>query len=130
MVDDQPIVQPEQGKEMREHTSQPQPLAPAPRPQTLELRPQPRTAETHPLSGLEHLGLVTPQKPHPAVPTLRQAEAARNTSDVDVNQQQLIESAGGNSLSNVPLPNVHLPDVLLPNILHPEARPDTSVGEE
>jgi len=70
MVDDQPIVLPEQGQEMREHTPRPQSLAPAPRPQTPEPRPQPQTPETYPLSGMEHLGLVTPQKPRPAVPTL------------------------------------------------------------
>jgi len=115
MVDDQPLVLPEQGQETREHT---------PRAEPPEPRPQPQTLETHPLSGLEHLGLVTPQKPRPAVPTLRQAEAAGNTSDVDVDvdvdQQLLIESAGGDSLPNVPLPNVPLP----------EARPECSVGEE
>jgi len=118
MVDDQPIVLPEQGQEMREHTPRPQPPAPAPRPQTPEPHPQPRTPETHPLSGLEHLGLVTPQKPRPAVPTLREAGAAGNTLDVDVDvdvdQQPLMESAGGDSLPDVPLP---------------EARPDGSVGE-
>jgi len=120
MVDDQPIVLPEQCQEMREHTPRPQPPAPAPRPQTPDPRPRPRTPETHPLSGLEHLGLVTPQKPRPAVPTQREAEAAGNTSDVDVDQQLLIESAGGDSLPDVPLPDVPLP----------EARPDGSVGEE
>jgi hypothetical protein len=61
MVDHQPIMLPEQGQEMREHT---------PRPQTAEPGPPPRTPETHPLSGLEHLGLVTSQKPRHAVPTL------------------------------------------------------------
>jgi hypothetical protein len=119
MVDDQPIVLPEQGQEIRKHTPRPQPLAPGPRPQSPEPRPRPRTPETHPLSGLEHLGLVTPQKPRPAVPTLRKAEAAGNTSDVDVDvdvdQQLQIESAGGDSLPNVPLP---------------EASPDGLVGEE
>ena len=120
MVDDQPIVLPEQCQEMREHTPRPQPPAPAPRPQTPDPGPRPRTPETHPLSGLEHLGLVTPQKPRPAVPTQREAEAAGNTSDVDVDQQLLIESAGGDSLPDVPLPDVPLP----------EARPDGSVGEE
>jgi len=128
MVDDQPIVLPEQGKEMRE--PRPQPPAPAPRPQTPEPRPPPRTPETHPLSGLEHLGLVTLQKPRPAVPTLREAEAAGNTSDGDVNQQLLIESAGGDSLSDVPLPDVPLPDVPLPDVPLPEVRSDGSVGEE
>jgi len=115
MVDDQPIVLPEQCQEMREHTPRPQPPAPAQRPQTPDPRPRPRTPETHPLSGLENLGLVTPQKPHPAVPTQREAEAAGNTSDVDVDQQLLIDSAGGDSLPDVPLP---------------EASPHGSVGEE
>jgi len=79
------------------------------------------------------------------VPTLGEAEAASNTSDVDVNQELLIESAGGNSLSdgplrNVPLPDVPLPDVPLPDVLLPdvplpdvplpEERPVGSVGEE
>jgi len=54
------------------------------------------------------------------VPTLREAEAAGNTSDVDVDQQLLHESAGGD----------RLPDVSLPDAPLPEARPDTSVGEE
>jgi hypothetical protein len=58
------------------------------------------------------------------VPTLREAEAAGNTWDVnvdlDVNQTSLIESAGGESRSDVPLP-----DVLLL-----EARLDFLVGEE
>jgi len=121
MVDDQRIVLPEQGQEMRKHTPRPQPPAPAPRPRTLE---------TNPLSGLEHLGLVRPQKPRPAVPTLREAEAAGNTSDVDVDQQLLIESAGGDSLPDVPLPDVPLTDVPLPDVPLPEARPDGLVGED
>ena len=125
MVDDQPIVLPEQCQEMREHTPWPQPPAPAPRPQTPEPRPRPRTLETHPLSGLEHLGLMTPQKPRPAVPTQREAEVAGNTSDVDVDQQLLIDSAGSDSLPDVALPDVPLPDVPLP-----EARPDGSAGGE
>jgi hypothetical protein len=108
---------------------------------------------------LEHLGLVTPQKPRLAVPTLQEAETAGNTSgvdvDVDVDQQLLSESAGGDSLPNVLLPNVPLPDVSLtefplpdvplpifplpdvslaevplPNVLLPTARLDGSVGEE
>jgi hypothetical protein len=120
MVDDQPIVLAEQCQAMREHTPQPQPPAPAPPPQTADPRPRPRTPETHPLSGLEHLGLVMPQKPRPAVPTQREAEAAGHTSDVDVDQQLLIESAGGDSLPDVPHPDVPLP----------KARPDGSVGEE
>jgi len=77
-------VLPEQGQEMREHTPQSQPVAPAPQPQTLEPGPRLQTPVTHPLSGLEFLGLVTPHEPRPAVPTLEEAEAAGNTSDVDV----------------------------------------------
>jgi len=135
MVDDQPTMLPEQGQEMREHTPQPQPPAPAPRPQTPEPRPRPRTPETHTLSGLEFLGIVMPQKPRAAAPTLREAEAAGNTSDVDVDQQLLGGSAGGDSLldvplMDVPLPDVPLPDVPLTDVLLPEARPDGSVGEE
>jgi len=134
MVDDKPMMLHLQGQEMREHTPRPQPLAPAPwphtpepasRPQSLEPRPRPQTPDTHPLSGLEHLGLVTLQNPRPAVPTLREAEGARNTSDVHVDQQMLSEPAGGKDLPNVPLPNVPLPDASLP-----EARPDGSVGEK
>jgi len=120
MVDDQPIVLPEQGQEMHKHTPRTQPPARAPRPPTPDPHPRPRTPETHPLSGLEHLGLVTPQKPRPVVPTLREAEAAGNTSDVDVNQQLLIESAGGDSLPDIPLPDIPLPP----------ACPDSSVSEE
>jgi len=136
VVDDHRIVLSEQGLEMREHTPRQQPLAPAPRSQT---------PETHPLSGLEHLGLATPQKPRLAVPTQREAEAAGNTSDGDVDQQLLLRSAGGDGLPNVPLPdvplpdvplpdvplpNVPLPDVPLPDVPHPKAHPDGSVGEE
>jgi hypothetical protein len=63
MVDDQPIVLPEQGQEMRKSSPRLQPPAPAPRPQTPEPRPRPQTPETHPVSGLEHLGLVRLQTP-------------------------------------------------------------------
>jgi hypothetical protein len=129
---------------MWEDTSWPQPPAPAPRPQTPEPRQRPRTPNTHPLSGLQHLGRVTPQKLRPAVPTLREAEAAGNSSDVDVDvdvdQQLLIESAGGDSVPNVALSDVALPDVSLPDVavpvvtlpdVHlPQARPGGSVGVE
>jgi len=120
MVDDQPMVLPEQGQEIREHTPRPQPPAPSPWPQTPETRPQPQPPKTHPLSRLECLGLVTPQKPHPVVPTLREAEAAGNASDVNVDQQLRSSSAGGDSLPNGCLPNVPLPG----------AHPDGSVGEK
>jgi hypothetical protein len=51
--------------------------------------------ETDPLSGLEHWGLMTPQNHRPVVPTPPEAEPAGITSDVDVDHQLLIESAGG-----------------------------------
>ena len=130
MVDDQPTMLPEQGQEMREHTPRTQPLAPAPRSQTPVPRPPPQTPVTHPHSALEFVGLVTPQKPRPVAPTLREVELAGNTSDLDVGQQQLRESAGGDSLPDVPLPTVPLQDVLFPYVPLPDARPDVSVGEE
>ena len=120
MVDDQPIMLPQQGQEMREHTPRQQPPAPAPWPQTPEPHPRPRSPETHQLSQLEISGLVMPLKPRPVVPTLREAEEAGNTSDVDVDQQLLGKSEAGNSLPNVPLPNVRLFG----------AHPDGAVGEE
>ena len=140
MVDDLPTVLPEQGQMMREYTPQPQPPAPPPRPQTPEPCPQPQTPVTYAPSGLEFLGLGMPQKPRPAAPTLGEAEEAGNISDVDMEQQPLGESAGGDSLpvicfTDVPLPDVPLPDVLLPDI-HladvplPVRRTDGSVGEE
>jgi len=62
---------------------------------------------------------VTPLKPLPAVPSLREAEAGANTSTVEVDQQLLGKSAGANSLSGDPHPDDPLP----------EARLDVSVGE-
>jgi hypothetical protein len=81
------------------------------------------------------LGLVTPQKPCPAEPTQREAEAAGNTSDVNLDQQLLIPSPGGDSLLEFPFPNVSLADIPLPNVLLsnvplPEARPEGSVCKE
>jgi hypothetical protein len=46
---------------------------------------------TQTLSGLKFLGLVTPEKPRPAVPTLQEAEEAGNISDVDVELRLLGE---------------------------------------
>jgi len=129
MVRDRAILGPEQGQELREHTPQPQPAAPAPRPHTLDPHPRPQTSETHSLSVLEHLGSVALEKPRTAVPPLRKAKAARDTSDVDVDHQLLIESAGGESLLNVPLHDVPLPDVPLPDVPLPEALRDGSVGQ-
>jgi len=87
IVDDQPIRLPKQDQEKRVLTRWAQPPCLAQRPQTPEPRPQPQTPETHPYSGLEHLWLVTLQNHRPAVPALREAEAAQNTSDVDVDKQ-------------------------------------------
>jgi len=150
MVDDKPTVLPEQGQETCKHSPRPQPPAPALQPHTLVPLPRPRSPESYTLSGLEFLGLVTPEKPHPAVPTLQEAEPARNTSDVNVEQRLFGKSAGGDSLHDgplpdvplpdvplqdvplpdVPLPDVPLPDVPLPDVPLPEAGPDGSVVEE
>ena len=150
MVDDEPTVLHEQGQKKCEHTPRPQPPAPAPWPQTTEPPPWRWTPETHTVSGLEFLWFLSPQKPRPVVPTLREADSAGNTSDVDVEHQLPGELAGGDSLPNIPLPDVPLPDVPLPDVplpdiplpdgplpdVHlpyvslPEARPDGSVGEK
>jgi len=53
------------------------------------------------------------------VPTLQEAEAAGNTLNVDINQQLLGESAGGDSLRDFTLPDVPLHDVPLP-VLRPQ----------
>jgi len=145
MVDDQATVLPQQGQEMRQHTPQPQPPAPAPRPQTPEPPSGPRTLETHTLSRLEFLWLLMRQKPRPAPPTLREAEAAGNTLYVDVERQLLSQSAGADCLTDSPLPNIPLPTVPLPDVPLPDlplsdvalpeipltrARPQWSVGKE
>jgi hypothetical protein len=140
MVEDEPSVLPEQrqemeqGQDMSEHSPRTQPPAPSPLPRTPEPPPRPRTPETHTRSELEFLRLLTPQKHRPVAPTLREAEAAGNTSTVDVEQQLPSESADGDSLPDVPhpdvplpdvpLPDVPLPDVPLPDVLEPEARSD------
>jgi len=58
---------------------------------------------------------VRKQYPSAAIPTWRKAAGAEYTSDVDVDLQRVIESAGGDFLSDFPLPDTHL---------------DGSVGEE
>jgi len=108
MVDNQPITLPEKGQVMCEYTPRPEPPTPSPQPHTSEPHPRPRPPETHPLSGLEHLGLVTPQKSGAAVLTLRQAEAAWSTADVDVDKQLLGKSPGGISLPDDPQRDVPL----------------------
>lgn len=56
---------------------------------------------------------------------LRKVEPDGHTSDVDVDQEQLGESAFGDSL-----PNVRLPDIPFPDVPLPKALPDGSLGEE
>ena len=155
MADDQPTVPPQTGQEAWEHTPRPLPPVPAPRPQTAPRRPPPRTPETHTLTGLEFLELLSSQKPHVAAPTLRESEAAGNILGGDMEQQLPGQSACDDYLTNVrladvPLPNVALhnvpiPDVPLPNIPlpnvsllivplrnvpGPEMGLDSAVGEE
>jgi len=89
MMDNQPIVRPEQGQEMCEHTTRPQPVAPAPWPQIPKPCPQLQTLVTHQRSGLELLGLVTLQKRCPEAPALREAEAAEITLNVNVDNHIL-----------------------------------------
>jgi hypothetical protein len=124
MVGDQPIVICNLAQAMRVYTPRPQPGVPAPWPQTPDPRTRIRPPEALPISQLHHVGLVTPHKPHPAVPTLGVAEAASNTSKVDVDQQQQIQSAGGNRL-----PDVSPPDVSHPNVPLPQAHQDCSVDK-
>jgi len=115
MVDDQPIVLPEQGQEICEHTPQPQSPVPAPLPYTPQASPRPQTSETNSLCELDDLGVVTPHKPRLAVHILRRSEAAGNTSDANMDEQLLGELGGGDSLPNVSLS---------------KERPDGWVGEE
>jgi len=113
-VDDQAIVLPDHGQEIREHTPRPQPLAPAPWTKSPDTPTRPRTLEIHRFCGLENIELGIPQKTRPAVPTVQEAETAGTTSNVDMDHQLLIESACGDNRSNLPLPNVHLPRTLSP----------------
>ena len=64
------------------------------------------------------------------MPTFWLAEVGGNASDVDVDQQLLLESGGRNSLPDVALPAVPLGDTPHPNVPLPEAHPDGSVREE
>ena len=70
MEDDQLILQPEQSQKLREHTLRPQLPVHAPSPQTPQHRLWPWTPLTHPVTGIEVWRHVTPEEPHPAVPTL------------------------------------------------------------
>jgi hypothetical protein len=130
IVDDQPTVLPRQGKEMHELT---------PRPQSQEPLARPPTPEPHALSPLEFLGLVKPQIPHLVALNLLKSEAARNTSNVDVEQQLLSTMSVGDNLSNVTLaevllravffPVVSLPNVPLPDVSLTEMDPDGLGGQ-
>jgi len=108
MVDNYPIPISKKSQEMWEHTPWPQPPVPAPWLPTLDPRPSPWSLENFTFCVLELFGLLMLQNPHLAVPTLNEAEAAGTTSHVDVDQQPLGESAGGNRLPNVLLPSIHL----------------------
>jgi hypothetical protein len=133
-------VRREQGQKIGEHSPRPQTPPPALRPRTPEPRPPLRTPETHTLTGLEFLDIVTQQKPRPAAPTLQETEVAGNIPDIDVEQQLLGELAGGDSLPDGRLPDVPLPDVPLSDVPLPdvplrdvpllEPHPDCSVGDE
>jgi hypothetical protein len=134
MMDNRPIVLPAHDQEMREHKPLPQPVVPPTRLQCSERHPRPRSLETQTRSGLETLRVLTPQKPRSVSPSLLEAEADRNTYDVDVEQLLLGQLAGGDSLPDdrlphVPLPNVlhsngRLPDIRLVDYSLPEAHPD------
>jgi hypothetical protein len=63
------------------------------------------------------------------VSTLQAAETAVSTKPVDVDQQLLIEMAGGDSLADAPLPEGPLPDVPLPDGCIPESCLDCVLGE-
>jgi hypothetical protein len=140
MVVDQPNALPEQSQEMCRYTQWPQPLAPDTPPQILEPCPQPRTQVTDLLCDVELLVLGMAQKPRPAVQTQQESEVAKQTMDVDMEQQRLCELAGGDILTDillpdgplpdVPLPDDHLPIVPLPNVPVTDARQDGLVGEE
>jgi len=125
VVDDQQTMPPEKGQEIPERTPPLQLPAPAPCPHTVKPDPQSRKPETHPLGGQELLGLLMAQKHRPVAPPLRDAEAEGNTSDVNMNQHLLSQSAGGDCL-----PDVLLPDILLADVPHLQACPEGSVGEE
>jgi len=111
MVDEEPTAQPEQGQVMRNQFSRPQLASPAPWQQCPARSPRPRTVEIYTLSGLEFVVLVTPLKPRAEATTLRAAEAAGNSSDIAVEEQQLSDSACGNILYDEPQLDVSLPDV-------------------
>ena len=57
---------------------------------------------------------MAPQNPCPAAQTLQEDEPARNLSDVDVDQQLLSKSVGGNSHPHDPHPETPARVVALP----------------
>jgi hypothetical protein len=64
-------------------------------------------------------------KPHPVLPSLREAEISGDSAEADVEQHKLGELRYGSSLTDVPLASVPLPDGPLS-----VPCPDGSVGEE
>jgi hypothetical protein len=75
---------------------------------------------THYLSVFNLVGHMTLRQHHPAMPTPAEAETAGNTLGVDVDQQLLNDSAGGDNFTKVSLPKVNRSDTC----------PDASVGIE
>jgi hypothetical protein len=130
MVDNETTVLQEQGQKMRKYTPRPQPLASAQWPDTPVPPPRVCTRETHSLTGLEFSRLMTLQQPRQELPMLRAADAAGNTSNVDVEQHLLRQSAGRDSLPAVPFQDVPLLDIPLPDVALPEKFPATSAGDE
>jgi len=131
IVDDKQTLLPAQGQQMREHTPRQKPPELALWPHTLEPPPRAHTPETHTISGLEFLGLVMPQTTRPLARTLREAEVAGNTFDVDLQQQLLGELVSDDRFPDFPLPDGPLRDVPLPNVTVPDvALPDVPLLQE
>jgi len=64
------------------------------------------------------------------VPTLQEPVAARNTSDVDADQQLIGESAGGNNLPEVTVLDVAVPDIAVCDVAVSDvAVPDAPVPD-
>jgi len=62
------------------------------------------------------------------VPTLQEADAAGNCSDMEVDQQLLGETEGGHNFTHDPVPDIPVVNILLPNVLPTEVWAAGSVG--
>ena len=87
IVDDEQTMLPEQGQEKCDHIRQLQLPAHTLRLKTPEPPTRPPTPQTHTLSGRVFLEVMTPYTYHPAAQSLREAEAAGNSLDFNVQQQ-------------------------------------------